>query len=62
MNLKKLKVSDLKKMAEERNIKNANKLKKDELIAYTKFCSSFNFLYNLEDFPSPKIFSATSAT
>ena len=32
MNLKKLKVSDLKKMAEERNIKNANKLKKDELI------------------------------
>ena len=32
MNLKKLKVSDLKKMAEERHIKNANKLKKDELI------------------------------
>ena len=32
MNLKKLKVSDLKKMAEERNIKNASKLKKDELI------------------------------
>ena len=32
MNLKKLKVSDLKKMAEERNVKNANKLKKDELI------------------------------
>ena len=32
MNLKKLKVADLKKMAEERNIKNASKLKKDELI------------------------------
>ena len=32
MNLKKLKVSDLKKMAEERHIKNAHKLKKDELI------------------------------
>ena len=32
MNLKKLKISDLKKMAEERNVKNANKLKKDELI------------------------------
>ena len=32
MNLKKLKVSDLKKMAEERNVKNASKLKKDELI------------------------------
>ena len=29
MNLKKLKVSDLKKMAEERNVKNDNKLKKD---------------------------------
>ena len=32
MNLKKLKVSDLKKMAEERNIKNASKIKKDELV------------------------------